>query len=200
MATMRLVPLSNFLDFVLKSGTPKLTVVQQFKQQDKYDPKTDFYKKLREEVISCLSRGKNVTSLMPWADTVTEKKRKAYRLAVGGVGKFIGRKAIQWFEPPRQNHELGPMTVIVNPELGLVLNGQPHVIKLYLKDEPLKGNRAELILHLMRTSLGPDVDGKKLGVLDARAGKLFSAIPKTRGLDALLLGEAASFAAMFGRS
>lgn len=37
---MKNVSLTYFVDFVLKAGTPKLTVVQGFKQRGEYDPAT----------------------------------------------------------------------------------------------------------------------------------------------------------------
>ena len=192
--------MTTFLDFSSKSGTAKLAVVRAFKEQGEYDPATDFYKKIRDAMVACFEKGESILTLKEWIETVNAKKRTHYRVVLGGVGKFIGKRAVEWFEPPRASHALGPVTVIVNPELGLVLNGQPHVVKLYLKDEALKPSRAELILHLMRQSLGTRVDGKRVGVLDARTGKLFAAMPKTRGLEVLLMTEAASFAAIYGSS
>lgn len=200
MATIRPVSMTTFLDFSSKSGTAKLTVVRAFKEQGEYDPATDFYKKIREAMTECFEKGKSILTLKEWIETVNVKKRTHYRTVLGGVGKFIGRKTVAWFEPPRASHALGPVTVIVNPELGLVLNGESHVIKLYLKDEALKPSRAELILYLMRQSLGTRIDGNRVGVLDARTGRLFAAMPKTRGLDVLLMTEAASFAAIYGSS
>lgn len=45
------ISLTDFVDFVCKSGTAKLTKVRQIKERDDYSPKTDFYKALREGVI-----------------------------------------------------------------------------------------------------------------------------------------------------
>jgi hypothetical protein len=36
------VPLAYFVDFVLKAGTPKLTVVRSFKNREEHDPQGGF--------------------------------------------------------------------------------------------------------------------------------------------------------------
>lgn len=128
-----------------------------------------------------------------WVDGANVKRRAAYRAAFTGVKKVLGRKSVTWFDPPRTNYALGPVTLTVNPELGLVL-GQKHlVLKIYFKEEKLVKNRADLIVHLMRESLGSRKGGVEFGVLDARAGKLFHAGSRKANVQALLAGEAASF-------
>lgn len=195
---MKNVSLTYFVDFVLKSGSPKLTVVQNFKRQGEYDPQTDFYKPFREKLLRALRSGGQVSAMAPWIDTVHAKKRPAYREALAGVHKVLGRKSVKWFDPPRTNYSLGPMTLTVNPELGLALGDRELVLKLYLKEDKLVKNRADLIVHLLRESLGRRSDCVEFGVLDARAGKLFCATPTAANLQALLAGEAASFATMHG--
>ena len=48
---MEKVSLTYFVDFVMKSGTPKLSVVRDFKERDKYEPFADFYKMVREAMV-----------------------------------------------------------------------------------------------------------------------------------------------------
>jgi hypothetical protein len=64
--------------------------------------------------------------------------------------------------------------VNINPELGLDLDGTPHVIKLYFKAERLPRNRAEIILHLMNTSLCDDGCVRTFAVLDIRSARLIT--------------------------
>jgi len=42
--------LTDFVDFVCKSGSTKLTKVKQIKNREDYSPATDFYKALREGI------------------------------------------------------------------------------------------------------------------------------------------------------
>lgn len=54
-ATLRKVSLSPFIDFVLTSGSPKLTCAKKIKKQlqEPYDPATDYYARFRDAVKSC---------------------------------------------------------------------------------------------------------------------------------------------------
>ena len=198
---MNNLSLTYFVDFVLKAGTPKVTVVRDFKGREEYDPQTDFYKALREQVVETFRAGKKLADLEPWSRTVHEKKQAAYGAAVQGIKQFIGRKTCVWFEPPKTNFDLQGLTINVNPELGLKLNGVPHVIKIYLKDDPpLVKNRAQLILHLLQKAL-PKTKGTPptFAVLDARKAKLHTSAAAPAGIDALLAGEALAFRTMFDK-
>jgi hypothetical protein len=192
------VSLTYFVDFVLKAGTPKLTVVKEFKGRDEYDPQTDFYKPLREKLVEVFRTGASVSSMEAWAASVHEKKRAAYLAVVAGLKKFVGRRDYEWFDPPRENFTLGSITLNVNPELGLKVEGVPHVIKVYLKDDPpLVKNRVQLILHVLEQALSRKSKGKTFAVLDARKGRLHPIGSSPAGIDALLTGEAAAFKAMY---
>jgi hypothetical protein len=196
--TMENVSLTYFVDFVLKAGTPKLTVVKEFKGRDDYDPQTDFYKSLREKLVEVFKTGGPIGSMEAWAAGVHEKKRAAYLAVVAGLKKFVGRQGYEWFEPPRENFALGPIMLNVNPELGLVVKGVPHIIKVYLKDDPpLVKNRAQLILHVLQQALSKSSDGKTFAVLDARKGRLHPIGASPPGINALLTGEAAAFKTMY---
>ncbi len=51
MAKSNKVSLTTFVDFVSKSGTPKITVVRRFKHGDAYRPALDFYKPVRDAIV-----------------------------------------------------------------------------------------------------------------------------------------------------
>lgn len=198
MTQMNNVSLTYFVDFVLKAGTPKITVVKEFKGRDEYDPQTDFYKSLREKTVEVFKSGGSVGAMESWAGGVHEKKRAAYLAVVAGLKKFVGRREYEWFDPPRENFTLGSITLNVNPELGLKIEGVPHVIKLYLKDDPpLVKNRVQLILHVLEKALSKKSKGYTFAVLDARKGKLHPIGSAPASIDALLVGEAAAFKAMY---
>jgi hypothetical protein len=60
----------------------------------------------------------------------------------------------------------------VNPELGLKIEGVPHVIKLYLKDDPpLVKNRVQLILHVLEKALSKKPRQPNLWVSHAGSGR-----------------------------
>lgn len=55
------ISMTPFVDFVVASGTPKLTAVKKAKAQyqSEYDPATDFYKPLRECIIDAAQQNLN---------------------------------------------------------------------------------------------------------------------------------------------
>jgi hypothetical protein len=193
------VSLTYFVDFVMKSGTPKLTVVRNFKDRKEYDPQTDFYKKVRQGIVRLHREGKPKTVLDSLiAGLSDEKKQNAYPEIVSGYKKFLGTKKLKWFEPPQSDWVAGGLTVSVNPELGLEINGQPFVLKLYFKEEALQKKRAEIIAHMMDVTLRPaSPSAAAFVVLDVRRGKPVQPPVPVVGHNALLAGEAASFATIF---
>lgn len=193
------IPLTTFIDFVTKSGTPKMTVVRNWKTRDKYDPAHDYYKRLREGIIAVHEEGQPTSTLDELVATVPTAKRSNYRAMVAAHKKWCRKKNIEWFEPSRASWKAGGITVQVNPELGLAIDGERHVIKLYFKAEPLAKNRAALLLHLLH-----DVCTKRLkdpataGILDVRNAKLFTGEGAV-DLGIQLEGEAAYWATIWNR-
>lgn len=188
-----------FVDFVLKSGSPKVTVVRNFKERGEYDPAGDFYKKLREAIVSLHeSNGKAGTLDKVLLSLTDDKKQAAYPPLVAGHKRFIGTKQFEWLAPPTAAWTSGAITVNVNPELGLTLNGETQVLKLYFKEQPLHKRRAEVIAHLMnRTLSAKSPADTSFGVLDVRLSKVIAPPTPIKGHDALLAGEAASFATIY---
>ncbi len=189
------VSLTYFLDFVHKSGTPRLTVVRKFKNRPEYDPAADYYKPLRNEIVRMHGVGDPKTVLDAFAATVHAKKKANYARAVAGYKKFLGKKDLAWFDPPTGKWSGGGIDVRVNPEVGLEINGVQYVLKLYFKRDKLAKNKMEIINHLMAETLNDPKKTQTFGVVDMRSGKLITGITDP-DLPALLKGEAAAFAAM----
>lgn len=121
-----------------------------------------------------------------------EVKLKIYPDVVTGYSKWWGKKELIWFSPPTKLIEAHGVELSVNPELGLQVNGQPHIIKLYFKGEKLSRDKIEVVGELLRTAL-PNPAGHQLSVLDVRQSKLHTAEP-VRGLGAALDAELAYIA------
>ena len=82
--------------------------------------------------------------------------------------------------------------VKVNPELGLEVNQQPHLIKLYFKADPLAKPKTEVITHLMEIALRPYCPANcRMSVLDVRRHKLHTPAVTIPHLDAMLDAELA---------
>ena len=195
------ISLTRLVDFVTKSGGPKQTSLAVTKQQlrEGYDPATDFYKIIRDAVVAAHAEGLGKRHIMSTASTVHDPKRATnYNPIAKAYTTWWGRKNLGWFPPPTAIWHVGNgFEVIVNPELGLRIDGESHIIKLYFKADKLTKNRVEIITHLMLSELGPDVaDGTRFSVLDVRSRKLHSIQPPSYW-GPLLQAEMAHLAALW---
>jgi hypothetical protein len=194
-----LISLTDFVDFVLKSGKPKQTVVKSIKNRPPYAPFEDFWLGLREEIVAFHSQGKRDKAAIDRAmDGVSHNpKLVAYPPAIKAYKRFLGRKQIDWFAPEKSVWSAGGMHIRVNPELGLRINGQAYQLKLYFKKDKLCKAKADLILRLMAEALPSTTKGIHVAILDVREGKLFESDGKSTELSPLLEGEAISFATIW---
>lgn len=185
--------LTDFVSIVSASGTPKGTKVRQVKNRPPYTPAVDFYKPFRDHVINLhrqdLSR-RHIRDILP--RLVDAKKAKNYPPLVDGYSRWLGRKRTTWFDPVTANWSAHSVDVRVNPELGLEINGVPHLIKLHLKAESLAKNRTDIILYLMDLTLSASSpQGTVMSVLDVRSRRLIAATIAIPGLAAMLDAELA---------
>jgi hypothetical protein len=194
---MTSVPMSEFVDFVLTSGTGKLTAVRYVKQH-LYDRGADFYKPLRESIVDAHEKGLDVpAALADYLTTVVDpRERRIFPKVVKGYGKFLRGQKMTWFEPPMRDYPVGPLSVRVNPEVGLLIGGKPHAIKLYFRGDPLAPQRAMVVNELLHGAFSATWPGTVCAVLDVRRARLYPYRPKSE-MGALLRAEAASFASLY---
>lgn len=192
--------LTRFLDFTMKSGSPKFTSLKQTKKQlaDGYHPATDYYKQIRDAIVAHHRDGRPISVIDSVAKNVNNKsKQDNYPAIAAGYKSFRGRKSIKWFKPPQSDWTAQGVSVSVNPELGLEFKGSKHVIKLYFKSEKPRKLEIRAILSLMDAVLQNKKGDLTMSVLDVRRGKLITDTPPDPTLMALMQGEAAAIAAMW---
>lgn len=191
--------LTDLVDVVSKAGTPKATKVSETKNRRPYQPATDFYKPFRDGLINLHQAGNDKTALGDLQKSLTDpKKITNYPDAIDGYRKWWGKKNLTWFEPPRNLYGHAGIDVAINPELGLVVNGNRHVIKLYLKADPLTKLRVDLITVLMEVALRPKCQADDpLALLDVRQGKLFTVSAPLKSTKAVVDAELAYIAALW---
>src|SRR5690349_10930040 len=81
---MEKVSLTYFVDFVLRSGTPKLTGVREYKER-KDELSTDFYRSIREGIIGMHRRGECEAALdVVLSAQNDDKRRRIYPHVVAG--------------------------------------------------------------------------------------------------------------------
>lgn len=193
------ISLTDLVDFVAKSGTPRLTHVRKIKARGDYSPAEDFWRRLRLNIVEHHSTGQpNRDSLDETLENLADpKKRRNYEAAIRSYKSFLGRKRIQWFQPNSTRWSAGGLTVRINPELGLVINGARHHIKLYFKADPISKSKADMILLLMEQNLINKQTNDHFCLLDVQRGKMFSSTSPDASVMPLLVGEATAFAAIW---
>lgn len=199
---LKRISLTDFVDFVTRSGMPKLTKVRQLKRRGEYNTLHDFYRPLREAIIQAHAEGagkKRVNGCVDGAwDWSVDRRRRHYEELTRAYVSWWGRKRLEWFEPAWEVLDLGALTLSVNPELGLRVNGRPLLIKLYFKERRLSHKYAEVVTQLMRMSLRDQApEDAEMAVLDIRRRNLHCPTPRTRHLETLVRGEMAALTTMW---
>lgn len=190
------ISLTDFVDFVISSGTPKLTKVLQIKRRGDYQPAHDFWRELREGIVNFhKSHATGKHELDRILATLDDKKTARYADCLSGYKRFLGRKRITWFEPPNGRWTSGGLVIRINPELGLNIEGKRYVVKLYFKKEPLSRRRTDIVRLLLHAALNNVANrpGIHYAILDVPRWKLFDDRPPDQALVPLLNGEASNF-------
>lgn len=192
------ISMTYFVDFVLKAGIPKLTEVREFKER-KDELYTDFYRQVREAIVDMHKTGKPPEVLDAFLEAQRDdRRRRIYPHIVSGYRKLLSSANVKWFDPPTASYKLGELEVNVNPELGLILDGTPHVLKIYFRGEPLSAKRTSVILALLTNGLSANAaPGTVFGVLDVRKAKISAFKAPNPRVNLLLRGEAAAFATIY---
>ena len=197
--SMRLT-LSDFIKFAAASAEAKITKLRDVKRREEYTPATDFYHQIRPRLVDAARSGR-----VPQRDELVgvphEKKVRHFNaIAKGAVKWFKAQGEWEWVQPERTIWEVDELQVTVNPEIGMVLNGTPHLVKLYLSKDKLQQRRVQIVTHLMSKTMRDDVEpGTQFAILDVREARLFANPEVPRDLEALLHGEAAFINAIWNR-
>lgn len=185
---------SDLLKFAMSAGIAQQNNVRAIKTRPDYDPRTDYYKRLRDCMARMHRRDEPLTVLDDLCAIVPDKKKERYRNAVAVYKRFLKGKTLDWFAPRESTWQHGEMAVKINPELGLVINGTPHVIKLYFRDETLTKSHTAGIIHLMSEALrNYHPDDTVFGILDVPNNKLLTNRSYRQDLMPLVRGYASAF-------
>ncbi len=191
------ISLTEFMNFVNKSGSLKVTVVQKAKnkREEEYAHFKDYWLKLRDKIKSVHKMQGTHSDLKALLDEISDDKRQNYGAAIEGYCSFWKRRKIEWVDPPRKTWTVGDIKIEVNPELGLTIKDQIYVIKLFTTaSDSMDKRHADLILTLMEKELRNKVEEEVVfAVLDVKRGKLFENKNLDPTLSGLLNGEARSF-------
>jgi hypothetical protein len=116
------ISLTHFVDFDSKAGTPKLTVLENVKEQlaEPYDAATDFYKFTRDAIVETHRSAQDKTALDALLSGLLDKKNQTARRQ--GTQEAPNNGNVVWFEPARDERTHAGLDLSVNAELGLAIN------------------------------------------------------------------------------
>ncbi|MED0675818.1 hypothetical protein ABEV55_15790 [Aneurinibacillus thermoaerophilus] len=198
------VGLTQFLDFTLKgSGAAKTNFVRKVKYQPDYHPAFDHWRQLRNEIKRIHENNLDIATLDDLLKTVDQKKRKGYQEAIKQYKKFVKGKQIEWFDVGKSHWAFENLLVRSTPEIGLVINGKPHLIKLYFKgkSERIDTHNIKSTLTLMSQSHS-SIDFPEdysHAVLNVQRNRLYSTTEVNQDLLVSLESEAAQFLYLWDR-
>lgn len=194
------ISLTDFVDFVIATGTSKLTKVRQIKRRPKYHPSFDHWKILRDGIVEFHGAGNGDRAFFDslLAGMTDGAKRITYQPLVTNYKRYLGRKSITP-EPSTQHitWKYKDLEVRVNPELRLTVNEKPLVIKLYFKAAKPTANRIGIIQLLMKHALPASGEPVIYCLLDVNHNKPYSNADPSDDILPLLYGEAESFLTMW---
>lgn len=148
------IGLTQFIDFTIKGSTAKTNMVRQIKYQSDYNPAFDYWKQLRDGIIKYHESNLNLDFFDQLLAQIDDKKKKNYTHAIKQYKKFLKDKDISWFNPGKSAWISSELIVRSSPELGLIIDGEPHLIKLYFKgkSEKVDKRNTSTTLALLSTS------------------------------------------------
>jgi hypothetical protein len=183
------ISITDFVDFVSRTGPPKITKVAEIFNRGEYVPARDFWKPLRESICNF---HEGTSGHLSFGSTgAHERKQIRYEEAIKGYKKFLKTPGLQWFKPHRAEWAFEDLVVRINPEVGFVLNGESLLVKLYFKQDPLTKYRVQVALSLM--SAGQKDKKFRVAIIDVVRSRLYLETAPNAQMIALLRGEAATF-------
>lgn len=193
------VSMTPFIDFTLRPDSQKPLKVREIKGF-KYTVASDYWKQLRERIIMIHQKGYGPEYLEPVLKKVDKNRQDKYLRAIKEYPKFFKNRSFKWFNPPTGQWVYENLTINVNPELGLYINEEPHLIKLYFKEFTtsaeiqLNKSRAGAAAYLMWETLHDACPtGTKMAFLNVSKGQLVVPVLDKKDQRISLLGSVNNF-------
>lgn len=196
------ISLNQFFPFVLADSMAKRSAALRVKRtQGLYTPAVDYWRLLRLQVAAFhqFAPGPGPDALDTAIELAHPDRKANYITAVAGYRKFLGRKRIEWLDRPRRGIWLADeLQVRVNPELHITIDGEPHVVKLYLRADDklaLSQRTANPLAYLLDHCHGHL--GRPL-VVDVMRGRAFGFTRQGYDYESMLRAQAAAFMSLWG--
>ncbi|MDG1570435.1 MULTISPECIES: hypothetical protein [Bacillus cereus group] len=190
--------LTQFLTFSLtENGASRAKFVRKAKY-DTYTPGGDYWKKLRETIKKVHERNLPLETLYNLVDQVDDKKKENYKKSINRYVKFLKNKNVEWFDIGSSHWEFNEKLLVRSqPELGLYIDGQPYLLKIYYKGKTqnVRPQKVQSTLTLMEASVRNFIppQGAVPAILNLHNNKLYVSQGLDRDLLLSLEGDATQF-------
>lgn len=176
------ISLTQFIDFTLTQGIARVKCVKDIKYQEPYHPAKDFWGILREAIKYAHQNNLGLDYLDTVMSKINDERRlNNYPIAIKQYKKFCRNKDIEWFDNGNSFWSMNSLFIRSTPELGLIINGKPHLVKLYFKGRNNKlgkrNSRNTLALMKMSTYEKKHQEDIVCSILDIATCRLISSTP-----------------------
>ncbi|HCH6572348.1 TPA: hypothetical protein NK433_004958 [Vibrio parahaemolyticus] len=164
---------SEFSMIVVTTGKPKLTKIRNIANRPPYAFYKDYYLSLRTAIKSLFTQKRHISYLYEICRKQKDASKKInYEKVANNFKDWQSGKNIQAFQPPKDSYSYSRTSITCNPELNVVLHGQPRLVKLHFNaSEKMTQERANIICALIEEAIGDNEF--EYSVLDLTTGKEF---------------------------
>lgn len=189
------ISLTDFADFIFKSGTTRLTHVKNLKARRNYHPASDYWRQLRENIIEEHPTSSDVDdwSYKLLANLQNPQKRENYLKATMGFSRFLKNRDVEYFKSSRIVWSYAGLTIRLNPEVGMAFDGSRYHTKFYFKADQIRKSQANVVLYLLHHGLFSHIQDGNFALIDIQRGKPYFYDAKEPSLLPLIKAEARAF-------
>lgn len=164
----------KFADFILRRDKFKKNFVKAEVNKTEYRPEEDFYLKLRTRLKKILRHNLSLNELDELLETISPKKIKCYEESILCIKEFLKDKVCLWEPISKSEIEYGGLKIVVNPHIGLKINGILYLIRVHFKKDAIKPHKIEILQKIMQNAYKNDLENVKLAIWDIRSCKFYA--------------------------
>lgn len=172
------ITLTQFCNYISKTGMHRYNAAKAIMRelQTEYNYPTDYWGQLRSRISYVLSHSGKAEDLDSIVDEVPVDRRDNYREKVEGIKKFWKKRTLTKLSVPKKVWKYKNLRINVSPEMCFAYGDKTFVIKLFFssKDKKITKNEADVLLEVIRVTLGLNPREVTIGILDVSKGKLFT--------------------------
>lgn len=172
------MPLRTFATYCQVGAGERTELVRVCKIQSTtpWSPLSDPYRRLIRTIQAVHAEGRPISDIEKAVRAERDpKRRQTISEAAAAYEEWLGDVDAECFPVAPTNWVVADAQVRVNPELGLVIDGVRHLVKLHFKKvDTLSETDASIIIHVMRDALARSAgEDCVMCVLDVRRGRLW---------------------------